>query len=97
VRLYEVIDDFEGGRVLMVMEYCEAGSLVPPGTLSPERTLPEAMAQVRGPRCNGADAGGVGMMVQAGQWELLAHGPEHVAAITFWCQLVCCCSIISNR
>lgn len=32
-------------QLLMVMEYCEAGALVGPGTLTPERHLPEAMAQ----------------------------------------------------
>lgn len=45
VKLYEVIEDKEGGKLLMVMEYCEAGALVGPGTLTPERHLPEAMAQ----------------------------------------------------
>jgi hypothetical protein len=45
VRLYEVIEDGEGGQVLMVMEYCEAGALVGPGALTPDRHLPEAMAQ----------------------------------------------------
>jgi serine/threonine protein kinase len=32
-------------QVLMVMEYAEAGALVGPGALTPERHLPEAMAQ----------------------------------------------------
>lgn len=29
----------------MVMEYAEAGALVGPGQLTPERRMPEAMAQ----------------------------------------------------
>ena len=32
-------------QVLMVMEYAEGGAIVGPDTLSPERVLPEAMAQ----------------------------------------------------
>ncbi|PSC68038.1 Replication factor C subunit 5 [Micractinium conductrix] len=45
LRLFEVIQDKEGGKVLMVMEYAEGGAIVGPDTLSPERVLPEAMAQ----------------------------------------------------
>lgn len=45
VKLYEVIDDPASGKLLMVMEYCEAGALIRPGQLSPERRMPEAIAQ----------------------------------------------------
>ncbi|KAL4436590.1 hypothetical protein ABPG75_003729 [Micractinium tetrahymenae] len=45
LRLYEVIEDREGGKVLMVMEYAEGGAIVGLSTLSPERPLPEALAQ----------------------------------------------------
>lgn len=45
VKLYEVIDAKEAGKLMMVMEYCEAGALVRPGQLSPERRMPEAIAQ----------------------------------------------------
>ena len=45
VRLYEVIDDKESGKLLMVVEFCEAGALVRPGQLTPERRMPESIAQ----------------------------------------------------
>jgi serine/threonine protein kinase len=45
VKLYEVIDDPASGKLLMVMEYCEAGALIRPGQLSPERRMPESIAQ----------------------------------------------------
>ncbi|KDD74002.1 protein kinase, partial [Helicosporidium sp. ATCC 50920] len=45
VRLVEVIDDVAGGRLLLVMEYAAAGQLVARGTLSPERRMPEVIAQ----------------------------------------------------
>ena len=44
VKLYEVIDDRETGKLLMVVEYCEGGPLVKPGQLTPERRMPEAIA-----------------------------------------------------
>lgn len=45
VKLYEVIDDRESGKLLMVVEYCECGALVRPGQLTPDRRMPEAIAQ----------------------------------------------------
>ncbi len=45
VKLYEVIDDKVSGKILMVVEFCEAGALVSPGQLTPERRMPEAIAQ----------------------------------------------------
>lgn len=42
---FQVIEDDEGGKVLLVVEYCEAGALVVPGALTPDCNLPEAMAQ----------------------------------------------------
>ena len=45
VRLYEVIEDVARAKVLLVLEYCEAGALVGPGALTPGRNLPEAMCQ----------------------------------------------------
>ena len=45
LRLHEVIDDRDGGKVLMVMEFAEAGALVAPNQLTPERRMPEPMAQ----------------------------------------------------
>ena len=45
VKLFEVIDDREAGKLLMVVDYCEGGALVRPGQLNPERPLPEAIAQ----------------------------------------------------
>jgi len=44
VKLYEVIDDKVSGKILMVVEFCEAGALVSPGQLTPERRMPEAIA-----------------------------------------------------
>lgn len=44
VKLYEVIDDRETGKLLMVVEFCEGGTLVNPGQLTPERRMPEAIA-----------------------------------------------------
>jgi calcium/calmodulin-dependent protein kinase kinase 2 len=45
VRLFEVIDDRVSDKVLMVVEYCEGGALVRPGQLTPERRMPEPIAQ----------------------------------------------------
>lgn len=45
VKLFEVIDDRQSGKLLMVVEYCECGALVSPGQLSPDRRMPEAIAQ----------------------------------------------------
>ena len=45
VKLHEVIKSRESGKLLMVMEYCEAGPLVKAGQLSPDRRMPEVIAQ----------------------------------------------------
>ncbi|KAL6777693.1 hypothetical protein ACKKBG_A15290 [Auxenochlorella protothecoides x Auxenochlorella symbiontica] len=45
VRLHEVIEDGASGKVLMVMEYAAAGQLLAKGQLSPERRMPEVIAQ----------------------------------------------------
>lgn len=45
VKLYEVIKSRDSGKLLMVMEYCEGGNLIEEDQLSPDKRMPEVIAQ----------------------------------------------------